>query len=322
MRIAVTGATGAVGEFVVTALLARGHHVTALSRSNKTPLVDRLGVTWLTGDITEVETQRSILADADALVHCAFNHVPGRYRGGEGGDSRAFWQDNFLSTLDLLATAENANVSRVVLLSSRAVFDAIEAQDLAVDGRIGDNAGVAANTHYGAMKAAIEGLARAVTGQSRLSVTTLRPTGVYGVRRQIADSKWYGLAERALRDSGAHSADTEHEDRLVTEVHGDDVASAVCLLLEAKHEDVAGRTFNCSDIALSQGELTKALRALAAGSSIENLFNHLHPTQWPARSLSCDGLRELGWQPSGRAALVDTLEQLAASVRDDTDKIS
>jgi nucleoside-diphosphate-sugar epimerase len=41
------------------------------------------------------------LAGCEALVHCAFAHVPGRYRGGEGEDPEGFLRLNLEGTLRL-----------------------------------------------------------------------------------------------------------------------------------------------------------------------------------------------------------------------------
>ncbi len=321
MHVALTGASGAVGEFVLSALLNRGHSVVALSRQKQTLRDDQPGLTWLCGDIADASIQRSLVVNADALIHSAFSHAPGRYRGGEGDDPAGFWRANFLPTLSLLELAQAANVSRVVMLSSRAVFDSIDPHELDADGRIGDDAATAPNTHYGALKAATEDLCRVYSSQSALSATALRATGVYGVRGNVSSSKWYSLALQARPGNTGLTGDTPGE-QIATEVHGDDVASAILLLLEANDERVGGRVFNCSDIALSQKELFSALVALTRGQSIDDYFNDLTPSLWPPRSLRCDDLHNLGWQPGGRRALIETLEQLVLLAGNDVDKLA
>ena len=46
------------------------------------------------------------------LVHAALEHVPGRYRGGEGDDPPRFWQLNVDGSVALLAAAREAGVAR------------------------------------------------------------------------------------------------------------------------------------------------------------------------------------------------------------------
>ncbi|MCR9278925.1 MAG: NAD(P)-dependent oxidoreductase [Pseudomonadaceae bacterium] len=322
MHVAVTGATGVVGEFVVSALLAQGHQVVALSRTVPAHAVDRSEITWVTGDMADTDVQQRLLSHVDALIHCAFSHVDGRYRGGEGDSPVDFWRANFLTSLELFAQAEGAKLTRVIQLSSRAVFDAVEASSLAPDGRLDDAAGTAANTHYGSMKAALEAVARTLANDKGLSITTLRPTGVYGRRLQWASSKWYDYAQNAVRASAnTHLSQTTSDShlpkRLATEVHGEDVASAILLLLAAPHEDVAGRVFNCSDIAVSRRELVAGFDDVANNRELTERFAQLHPDNWPARSLRCDALVQLGWQPGGRQRLARTLEELVSAARHD-----
>jgi hypothetical protein len=80
MRVLLTGGTGQVGAFVVPALAAAGHAVTHLARR---PPPD--GSAWLPWSLAD---PAPALPAADALVHLAFDHKPGAYRGGEGEDPR------------------------------------------------------------------------------------------------------------------------------------------------------------------------------------------------------------------------------------------
>jgi hypothetical protein len=103
MRVAVTGGTGFVGRFVVLGLVRDGHAVTVLSRTPPARgdlpeavghLVYRLG-----------GTETPELEGFDALVHAAFDHVPGRYRGGEGDDAAGFLSRNLGGSLTLFGAA-------------------------------------------------------------------------------------------------------------------------------------------------------------------------------------------------------------------------
>ncbi|MFD2815453.1 NAD-dependent epimerase/dehydratase family protein [Paracoccus aerius] len=59
----------------------------------------------------------------DALIHCAFAHAPGRYRGGEGDDPGGFLRLNRDGTRRLFDAAVRDGTGRIVFLSSRAVHD-------------------------------------------------------------------------------------------------------------------------------------------------------------------------------------------------------
>ncbi|MFW5680792.1 MAG: NAD-dependent epimerase/dehydratase family protein, partial [Pseudomonadota bacterium] len=155
VRIAVTGATGQVGRFVVAELLARGHEVVAWRR----PASDVGGfagpIRWVDGSLEHPASADALLEGADALVHAAFRHVPGRYRGGEGDDPLGFLRVNLEGSLRLIETARGRGVGRLVFLSTRAVYG----RRLA-DRPLDETHPLLPTTHYGAHKAAVEAVIR------------------------------------------------------------------------------------------------------------------------------------------------------------------
>ena len=64
MKIVVYGATGMVGSEIAKTAVARGHEVTAVSRSGN----DVLGATARAADITDTDTFLKLAASADAVV--------------------------------------------------------------------------------------------------------------------------------------------------------------------------------------------------------------------------------------------------------------
>lgn len=298
MRIAVTGATGYIGQFVVAELLTQGHQVVAWARPETAPLLPS-GVEIVEGRLDRPQRFEALLDGADGLVHAAFDHAPGRYRGGEGDDPERFLDVNLHGSLALLTTAKHRGVKRCVLLSTRAVYDGVADRAEGLDETIR----TAPTSLYGAHKAAIEAFVAAWGLGEGWPITALRPTGVYGLITPFARSKWVDLIRGALAGRAPAA------NRVGGEVHGADVARAVHLLLRA--DGVAGEVYNCGDIALSDHQIAETARSLAGldplGLSIDK------PT--PPRLMRTDKLKALGWQPGGEALFEDTLAALIEKLR-------
>lgn len=260
MRIALTGASGIVGGFALRAVRAAGHEVTVLDRSNG----------YLLGDAPD-------LSGHDAMIHCAFAHQPGRYRGGEGDDPEGFRRANLDGTIRLFDAAAGSGLRRILFLSSRAVHDGHPQHVELTD----DLPARPANL-YGEVKALAENYLRGLG----LHGTAIRATGVYGPGPR---HKWHSLFADYL--AGIRIAP-----RAGTELHGKDLADAMLLLLE---QETPPSSVNASDLILDRHDLLAEVRRLTGSTS------PLPPrTDISAlRVLKCDRLAAMGWQPGGMELL-------------------
>lgn len=290
MHLAVTGGTGFVGSFIVAAALRAGHRVTLLSRRQPAGMAcDVDWRSWQLGDSPD-------LHGVDAVVHAAFAHVRGRYRGGEGDDPDGFVRANRDGGLRLFDAARAAGVPVVLHLSSRAVFDGYPPGTLLTEGLAPRPTSL-----YGQIKTELE-TALATASSTRFRGISLRATGIYGDPPPGGSHKWAPV----IADLAAGRAISP---RVATEVHGDDLAAAVLLLLEAargprsrRHEgtELAPMVAHASDIVVDHRDLAREVARCLGKSDLP-----LPPQSDPGKLsiLDCTRLRDLGWKPGGWQAL-------------------
>ena len=116
----VTGATGSIGGAIVKDALARGfERVCIFSRDEYKQAIMRERLTdsrlrWFIGDVRDRERLRRALEGVDCVIHAA---ALKRVEAGEFNPGE-FVKTNVLGTLNLIEAAHDANVKRVVGLST------------------------------------------------------------------------------------------------------------------------------------------------------------------------------------------------------------
>lgn len=269
MKIALTGASGLVGQFLSKSLTQAGHSVTPLSRPHF--------------DLAQTPPP---LDGFDALVHAGFAHVPGKYRGGEGDDPDGFRKLNVDGSLALLGRARSDGVGTIAFLSSRAIYG-----DYAPGTTLTEQLQPRPDTLYGKVKSEIE----TALPDFAPNTASLRATGVYGPG---PNHKWQPLFRDFLNG-------TAIAPRVATEIHGDDLARALCLALTAPGHQI----YNASDIILDRHDLL---------AEVARLTGTHHPLPERAdttkvSAMECTRLRSLGWRPGGMELLRSSLRRMLPS---------
>ena len=299
MNIAVTGGTGFLGRYIVLQLLAGGHSCRCWYRQGSDrggfgPFEDRID--WIEGELGNQAAANELLRGCSAIVHAGLYHPGGNFRVGDG-DVVEFIERNVVGTLQLIETARTLDVGRFIYISSCAVHDRILS-----DRPLDETHPTWASNHYGAHKAAVEQFVRSYGWGQNYPICALRPTGIYGVRRPLEDSKWFVLIASVVR------GETVTCNRGGKEVHAADVARSVEILLTA--EGVAGECFNCYDRYVSDYEVAHIARELSGSSSkIDGQATS------PKNQIATDSIQLLGMKFGGEQLLRETIEQIVTAVQ-------
>ncbi|TCD15948.1 NAD-dependent epimerase/dehydratase family protein [Oricola cellulosilytica] len=286
----VSGGTGFAGRFIVEALLAAGYAVTVTGRTSPETGFFSQPVRWIEAGLEPDLLPAGMFDGVDAFVHAAFHHVAGKYRGGEGADPEAFRRLNVGGSVAMFAAATASGVQRAVFLSSRAVYGTQPPGAV-----LKEDTTTRPDTLYGQVKCEVELALQELSNFASLPVS-LRVTGVYGPAGQGRFHKWRDLFDDYLAESPIAP-------RAATEVHGEDMAAAVRLMLEADPDDIRaaspGLVFNVSDILLDRRDLLGEYARLTGCKG--PLPGHAEAPGFNA--MDCTRLRGLGWRPRGHLDL-------------------
>lgn len=286
MKVLVSGGTGLVGRYIVEGLLAAGYIVVIGGRTPPPASLFSQPLDFRPLQLDPKLDQTKAFDDIEAFVHAAFDHLPGKYRGGEGNDPRRFRDLNLSGSIRLFEAAKKAGVKRTTFLSSRAVYDGLPSGTILTEALP-----LSTTSLYGEIKLACEQALIELSGQDFVT-SSLRPTGVYG---ELRPNKWDDLMADAL-------AGKPLGPRAGTEVHGADVAQAVRLMFESDAKIINGESFNLSDVTVDIRMIIEKLRLSAPLVAFAALS---------ANVMDCEKIRRIGWKPGGMPLFEEAMASLA-----------
>src|SRR5258707_7674047 len=160
MRVSVTGATGFIGAAVVPELLAAGHQVLGLARTDAaSDTLARLGVAAHRGDLSDIDSLAAGARACEGVIHLAFIHDFSAYAANCETDRRA---------VEAMTGAMEGSGKPFVLTSGTALLDA---------GRIGTEENAPASGSAASLRGASEATALKASGRGvRVSIMRLPPT--------------------------------------------------------------------------------------------------------------------------------------------------
>ena len=183
MRTLVTGARGKVGAATIHCLLRSDHEVTAVDIAP--PVYERAReVRYVQADLAEAGHTAAVVPGHDAIVHAAAIASPVK------NPPHVIFQNNVMSTYNVIEAAERARVDRVVHLSSETVpgFCYPTRYVHAAFAPIDEGHRVAPQDSYALSKSVGEALMDAAVARRDMIGLSIRPTWV----------QWEGNIERNL----------------------------------------------------------------------------------------------------------------------------
>lgn len=293
MRVFVTGATGFIGTALTQELLAAGHQVLGLTRSEEgAAALAAAGAEPHRGSIEDLDSLRSGAAQADGVIHLAFNHDFSNFAENCENDRRA---------IGALTAALAGSDRPLIVTSGTAIAIGEGGEPVTEDSPTIPSADVPrAASEEAAFAAAAAGL----------NVSVVRLPQVHDTRRQGLIT--YAIAMAQEKGVSAYIGEGGHR---WPAAHVGDVARLYRLALEKAER---GAIYH----AVAEEGVTMRAVAEVLGRRLGLPVASIAPEEAPAhfgwlamfasRDLAASGTRtqqRLGWQPTGPGMIAD-LERL------------
>ncbi|HXH14709.1 MAG TPA: SDR family oxidoreductase [Sphingomonas sp.] len=288
MRVFLTGATGFIGSHVVPELLASGHQVLGLARSDAgARQLEAAGADVHRGDLDQPETLASGAAAAEAVIHCAFDHNFENFLENTRKDDR---------NIAAMGKALEGTQKPLLITSGVGIGTPLNGGPATED---------VLNPRHANPRIASE-LAGAALIARRIDVRTIRLP-------QVHDTSKAGLVTPLIAEafrSGAVAYLREGQTRWAA-AHVSDVAKLYVLALEkgepgARYNASVEEGVTARAIAEALGKRTGLPVRSVAADEVERYFGWMAP--FAALDMTASNawtVARLGWEPTGPDLLTD-----------------
>jgi nucleoside-diphosphate-sugar epimerase len=292
MRVFVTGATGFIGSAVVKELIAAGHQVLGLCRSDdKANTLAAAGAEVHHGSIEDLDSLKKGAARSDGVIHLAFNHDFSKFVANCEDDRRV---------IKALGSVLAGSDRPLIVTSGTGTANTVPGQPATEDGAV-------VSSDVIPRAASEEAAASVAAGGVNVSVVRLP---------QVHDTVRQGLVTYAIaiaRDKGV-SAYVGNGHNRYPAAHVLDAARLYRLAIEkaepgARYHAVAEEGIPLRSIAETIGRrLNLPLKSIAAEDAQAHFGWLAMFAGLDAPASSKQTRKRLGWQPTGPGLIADLKE--------------
>lgn len=256
MKLAVTGSSGQIGSYVSEVAISQGHGVIGIDIVPGDATTDRV-------DIRDIDQLRRRLRGCDTIVHCAAQVSVQRSLESPPDDA----SHNIIGSLNVLECARRLDVSRLVNISSAAVYG----HPLRVP--VSEEHPTVPLAPYGLSKLVVENYVRMYAESFGLTTFTVRPFNVYSPRQDPANP-YTGVLSKFAQNVRSGRPPVIFGDGLQTRdfIHAFDVAEWLVALGTGSTNIPSGTTMN---LGTGRGTTVKALAEMfirAAGIDLVPVY--------------------------------------------------